>query len=111
MTEIALITPPPYHTPLLFATSANSFSQRLDEWDDLDRFFDLLRCQNRAIPKPAKTYPPLLFSLLKPTTQYGFDAPLEWLPKFLNPIAILVYPLPNWGFSTKKTHGATIVFS
>lgn len=93
MTEIALITPPPYHTPQLFAIGANSFSQRLDEWDGLDRFFDLLHCQNIAIPKPAKMYPTLLFSLLKPTIQCGFDAPLEWLLKFLNLIAILVYPL------------------
>ena len=111
MTEIALITPPPYHTPLLFATGGNSFSQRLDEWDDLDRFFDRLHCQNTAIPKPAKTYPRPHVVLLRPKDQYEFDAPLEWLPKFLNPIAILVYQLPNWGFSTKKTHGATIVFS
>ncbi len=111
MTEIALITPPPYHTPLLFATAANSFLQKLDEWDDLDRLFDLFRCQNIAIPKPAKTYPRPRAVLLRPKDQCGFGAPLEWLPKFLNPIAILVYQLPNWGFSTKKTHGATIVFS
>ncbi len=111
MTEIALITPPSYHTPLLFATAANSFSQRLDEWDGLDRLFDLLRCQNTAIPKPAKTYPRPRGVLLRPTIQCGFDAPLEWIPKFLNPIAILVYRIQNLDFSTKKTHGATIVFS